>query len=45
MTCAHYLRMGSILGYGAGEIMAMPPGTVFDLWELYRREHKRKGDT
>ena len=34
--------MGSALGYGARETMGMPPGLVFDLWELWVREHRRE---
>nr|DAO08735.1 MAG TPA: hypothetical protein [Caudoviricetes sp.] len=32
--------MASRLGIGVKEAMQILPGCMFDLWELFRREHK-----
>lgn len=41
MTRAHYLRMASRLGFGVKEAMLMPPGLLYDQWDL---EFPMKGD-
>ena len=40
MSKAHYLRIGAALGHGIREVMLMPPGLLFDEWELYLRSHQ-----
>lgn len=42
MTRAHYIRMATMCGISVKEAMLMPPGEVYDVFELYIRANGRK---
>ena len=41
---AEYYRVAVLCGLSVTEALFMPPGEVFDLWELYLKAHGKKGN-
>lgn len=39
---AEYYRIAARCGISVTEALFMPPGELFDLWELYLREHGKR---
>lgn len=42
MTRAHYGRIAALCGISRKEAALMPPGELFDTWELWQRAHGKK---
>ena len=42
MTRAHYGRIAALCGVYRKEALLMPPGELFDMWELWLRARGKK---